>query len=661
MWFRKKSVFLVALAICLTNFFVLANAQELENTQRCKALKEKLNNIKSIIDDRLFSEFNHQSSELLVCYDPHNRGLTSFLTDFDLDDGQEVSRNSRWRRTQPFLGSPTLPEEIQKFEIYSIEIISGDTLWSLSEDAYGTGLAYHEVFGASNQQLENADTIIPGDIVMLPTIARKNKFIYPGGREANIPSIDDPIISDPIETCLPNRLVISDITFLSPTRISVSGCGPKNQHVAFSLNYSFADQNGLLNETITSGSGQFQKELDLLTTFETAGGANDNIDIFAVEVFSDDAGDLQFRNASKLLTFSSDDVCAGYNVYSDYVTSETTDNATGFRIINYGLVGADGQCKFAIEGSATENDDVYLLSDGEVIDHTRALDDTFFLEQPLDRTNLSVSSADYLVEVGENQRTLDANIKQERAVKPLTQHKGKFEIDENLRWEAEFFTKQVPERSRKPEQTILIHWTTTAKQSKEIEERCYHYSSIEDKTKDACKFVVSLSKDKRPIENIFDGAAILTQLEVGKSTERPGECPNSQSNTDCIKMTFAFKTLATGTPFSEIGPDSDYVTADVLYRKFGFGVEGDTPREIIATSEKLFISAKIDYAWPPIALIVAILAMIGGAIAGFFRYIWPWLRPKNDKTEKESNGSATQVNITINQSTTPSDSESSTQ
>lgn len=47
-------------------------------------------------------------------------------------------------------------------------IVSGDTLWAVSERFYGTGTRYMEIFNASNFRSGNPNLIYPGEIAVIP-------------------------------------------------------------------------------------------------------------------------------------------------------------------------------------------------------------------------------------------------------------------------------------------------------------------------------------------------------------------------------------------------------------------------------------------------------------------------------------------------------------
>lgn len=47
---------------------------------------------------------------------------------------------------------------------------SGDTLWAISEEMYGSGAKYKKIFEANTDQLENPDKIRPGQVLVIPEL-----------------------------------------------------------------------------------------------------------------------------------------------------------------------------------------------------------------------------------------------------------------------------------------------------------------------------------------------------------------------------------------------------------------------------------------------------------------------------------------------------------
>ena len=48
---------------------------------------------------------------------------------------------------------------------------SGDTLWAISEKAYGNGSKYELIFEANKPMLTHPDKIYPGQVLRIPDIA----------------------------------------------------------------------------------------------------------------------------------------------------------------------------------------------------------------------------------------------------------------------------------------------------------------------------------------------------------------------------------------------------------------------------------------------------------------------------------------------------------
>lgn len=47
-------------------------------------------------------------------------------------------------------------------------VVSGDTLWKISEEMYGDGSLYMKIFEANTDLLKNPDQIFPGQTLVIP-------------------------------------------------------------------------------------------------------------------------------------------------------------------------------------------------------------------------------------------------------------------------------------------------------------------------------------------------------------------------------------------------------------------------------------------------------------------------------------------------------------
>lgn len=55
-------------------------------------------------------------------------------------------------------------------EVRTYTVKSGDTLWAISEEMYGSGAKYKKIFEANTDQLENPDKIRPGQVLVIPDL-----------------------------------------------------------------------------------------------------------------------------------------------------------------------------------------------------------------------------------------------------------------------------------------------------------------------------------------------------------------------------------------------------------------------------------------------------------------------------------------------------------
>jgi nucleoid-associated protein YgaU len=69
--------------------------------------------------------------------------------------------------------SPVQPEEPAEpaaGELRTYTVVSGDTLWGISERLYGKGSNYMKIFEANTDLLENPDHILPGQKLRIPEL-----------------------------------------------------------------------------------------------------------------------------------------------------------------------------------------------------------------------------------------------------------------------------------------------------------------------------------------------------------------------------------------------------------------------------------------------------------------------------------------------------------
>ncbi len=65
---------------------------------------------------------------------------------------------------------PAKPAEPAAAEVRVYTVVSGDTLWSISERMYGKGSHYMKIFEANTNVLENPDRIFPGQELRIPEL-----------------------------------------------------------------------------------------------------------------------------------------------------------------------------------------------------------------------------------------------------------------------------------------------------------------------------------------------------------------------------------------------------------------------------------------------------------------------------------------------------------
>jgi nucleoid-associated protein YgaU len=63
-------------------------------------------------------------------------------------------------------GGDSPPAETVESPTYTVQ--SGDTLWKIAEEAYGSGAEYMKIFEANRDQLDNPDLIRPGQVLKIP-------------------------------------------------------------------------------------------------------------------------------------------------------------------------------------------------------------------------------------------------------------------------------------------------------------------------------------------------------------------------------------------------------------------------------------------------------------------------------------------------------------
>lgn len=64
---------------------------------------------------------------------------------------------------KPAVASPTSESAGRTYTVQS-----GDTLWAISEEMYGSGAKYKKIFEANTDQLDNPDKIRPGQVLVIP-------------------------------------------------------------------------------------------------------------------------------------------------------------------------------------------------------------------------------------------------------------------------------------------------------------------------------------------------------------------------------------------------------------------------------------------------------------------------------------------------------------
>ena len=57
-----------------------------------------------------------------------------------------------------------------KADVRTYTVKSGDTLWAVAEEMYGSGAKYKKIFEANTDQLENPDKIRPGQVLVIPDL-----------------------------------------------------------------------------------------------------------------------------------------------------------------------------------------------------------------------------------------------------------------------------------------------------------------------------------------------------------------------------------------------------------------------------------------------------------------------------------------------------------
>jgi nucleoid-associated protein YgaU len=60
------------------------------------------------------------------------------------------------------------PEPTEAADSSTYTVQSGDTLWKIAEEAYGSGGEYMKIFEANRDQLDNPDLIRPGQVLKIP-------------------------------------------------------------------------------------------------------------------------------------------------------------------------------------------------------------------------------------------------------------------------------------------------------------------------------------------------------------------------------------------------------------------------------------------------------------------------------------------------------------
>ncbi len=63
-------------------------------------------------------------------------------------------------------------EEIVGEQTYTIE--KGDTLSKIAKDHYGKASAWHQIFDANRDTIEDPDRIFPGQVIKLPALPKED-------------------------------------------------------------------------------------------------------------------------------------------------------------------------------------------------------------------------------------------------------------------------------------------------------------------------------------------------------------------------------------------------------------------------------------------------------------------------------------------------------
>lgn len=63
-------------------------------------------------------------------------------------------------------------EEIVGEQTYTIE--KGDTLSKIAKDHYGKASAWHQIFEANRDTIEDPDRIFPGQVIKLPSLPKED-------------------------------------------------------------------------------------------------------------------------------------------------------------------------------------------------------------------------------------------------------------------------------------------------------------------------------------------------------------------------------------------------------------------------------------------------------------------------------------------------------
>lgn len=68
--------------------------------------------------------------------------------------------------------SVTSTEEIVGEQTYTIE--KGDTLSKIAKEHYGKASAWHQIFDANRDTIEDPDRIFPGQVIKLPALPKED-------------------------------------------------------------------------------------------------------------------------------------------------------------------------------------------------------------------------------------------------------------------------------------------------------------------------------------------------------------------------------------------------------------------------------------------------------------------------------------------------------